>query len=208
MDISLLIVPFVLVLAFANGANDVSKAVATLVGSGVTNYRMAIAWGSTWTVVGACASGLMATAMVKTFSAGLLTPDVTPTPALAVAVLISAMAWVFAASRIGLPVSTTHALTGAIVGAGLAAFGGQGLIWPAIIKKIAFPLLLSPLLALTVSLLIHPAIRAVAACWEGACLCLMPASRALVTIDAKGITRTLFQVTGFGQPVVAVRGPV
>lgn len=32
----------------------------------------------------------------------------------------------------------------------------------------------------------------------------MPASRALVTVDAKGMTRTLFQANGFGQPVVAV----
>lgn len=33
-------------LAYANGANDVSKAIATLAGSGVTNYRRAIAWGA------------------------------------------------------------------------------------------------------------------------------------------------------------------
>ncbi len=199
-----LTVILVLVLAFVNGTNDVSKAIATLVGSGVTNYRTAIAWGSAWTVVGACASGLVATAMVNTFSSGLLLPDVVPPPGMALAVLVGAMGWVLASSRTGLPVSTTHALTGAILGAGLAAYGGQGLIWPAIIKNIALPLLLSPLMALTVSLLIHPAIHFLAGRWEGACLCLMPSARALVTVDAKGITRTLVQATGFGQPVVAV----
>ncbi|MEW6247967.1 MAG: inorganic phosphate transporter [Nitrospirota bacterium] len=204
MELSLVILPLVLALAFANGTNDVSKAIATLVGSGVTNYRTAIAWGSAWTVIGAGASGLMATAMVKTFSVGLLMPDVTPPPALAVAVLIGAMTWVLVSSRTGLPVSTTHALTGAIAGAGLAAFGSPGLVWPAVIEKIALPLLLSPFLALMISVLIHPAIRFLASRWEGACLCLMPASRALVTLDAKGMTRTLFQATGFGQPVVAV----
>lgn len=204
MELSLVILPLVLALAFANGMNDVSKAIATLVGSGVTDYRTAIAWGSAWTVVGAGASGLMAAAMVQTFSAGLFTPNVTPTPALAVAVLIGAIAWVLLASRTGLPVSTTHALTGAIVGAGLAAAGGQGVTWPAIIENIALPLLLSPFLALTISILIHPVIRVLADRWEGTCLCLMPASRALVTVDARGITRTLFQATGFGQPVIAV----
>ena len=35
-----------LALAFANGANDVSKGIATLVGSGVTSYRAAVTWGS------------------------------------------------------------------------------------------------------------------------------------------------------------------
>jgi len=108
------------------------------------------------------------------------------------------------ASRTGLPVSTTHALTGAIIGTGIVAFTGGGLIWPAIGKKIALPLLLSPLLALTISLLIHPAVRALARKWEGTCLCVMPASRALVAINAHGNTRTLIQTTSLGAPVVAV----
>lgn len=92
MDPPLALWLLVLALAFANGTNDVSKAIVTLVGSGVTNYRTAIAWGSVWTVIGACLSGLVATAMVKTFSAGLVTPDATPPPPLAKAVLIGAMA--------------------------------------------------------------------------------------------------------------------
>jgi PiT family inorganic phosphate transporter len=191
-------------LAFANGTNDVSKAIATLVGSGITNYRTAIVWGTVWTVFGACASGLIASAMVKTFSSGLIAPSTATPPTLALAVLTGAMIWVLIASRTGLPVSTTHALTGAIVGAGLAALAWDELIWSAIAKKIALPLLLSPPLALTISVLLHFALRTVAARWEGTCLCLLPASRALVTIDAKGRTRTLFQTTGLGQPVVAV----
>lgn len=194
----------VLALAYANGANDVSKAIATLVGSGVTSYRTAILWGTVWTMVGAGSSAFVASAMVKTFSSGLLQSAVGSPPALALSVLIGAMGWVLFASRTGLPVSTTHALTGAIVGAGLIALGGEGLVWPAIMGKIALPLLLSPVLALTVSLLIHPVIRQVAGRWEGACLCLMPRARALVTIDARGTTRTLFQTTAFGQPVTAV----
>ena len=204
MDVQLALFAFLLALAFANGTNDVSKAIATLVGSGITNYRAAILWGTLWTVLGACAASLLATAMVKTFSSGLIAPGIATPPALALAVLIGAMSWVLIASRTGLPVSTTHALTGGIVGAGLAAFSGDELVWSAIAKKIALPLLLSPPLALTLSVLLHPPLRRVAARWEGTCLCLLPASRALVTIDAKGMTRTLFQTTGLGQPVVAV----
>ena len=56
MDLSILTFFLILVLAFANGTNDVSKAIATLVGSGVTNYRTAIAWGTFWTMVGAAAA--------------------------------------------------------------------------------------------------------------------------------------------------------
>jgi PiT family inorganic phosphate transporter len=204
MEISLLAFALVFALAFANGANDVSKAIATLVGSGVTDYRSAIAWGTVWTVIGAGVAAFVASAMIKTFSHGLVQAGTIIEPAATLAVLTGAMAWILFASRTGLPVSTTHALTGAIVGTGFVAFAGEGLIWSAIGKKIALPLLLSPFLALTVSLLIHPAVHALARKWEGACLCVMPASRALVTIDARGSTRTLFQTTSFGSPVMAV----
>ena len=72
MDIHLLAFALIFALAFANGANDVSKAIATLVGSGITNYRSAIMWGTVWTMVGAAAAAFVASAMVKTFSHGLV----------------------------------------------------------------------------------------------------------------------------------------
>ena len=204
MDISLFALILVFALAFANGANDVSKAIATLVGSGVTNYRSAIVWGTVWTVAGAALAAFVAGSMINTFAHGLLQAGTTIEPAVTVAVSTGAMAWILFAARTGLPISTTHALIGAIVGTGLIAFAGEGLIWSAIGKKIALPLLVSPFLALTVSLLVHPAVRALARKWEGACLCVMPASRALVSIDARGSTRTLLQATSFGSPVMAV----
>ncbi|MBX3370913.1 MAG: inorganic phosphate transporter [Nitrospira sp.] len=204
MDVSIVAFVLLLALAFANGANDVSKAIATLVGSGVTGYRTAILWGTVWTVLGAVLSGVIATAMVKTFSQGLLAPGVSASPNLVVAVLVGAMLWVLVASRTGLPVSTTHALTGAIVGAGLIAFGREGLLWEGIGKKIVLPLILSPLLALALSLVLHPLTRRLAARWEGTCLCVMPTARALVMIDGQGATRTLFQTTTLGRPVMAI----
>jgi len=143
--------------------------------------------------------------MLKTFSSGLIQPGITAPPALAGAVLVGTIAWVLVASRTGMPVSTTHAMTGALVGAGLMAIGSDGLIWSGVTQKIALPLLLSPVLALSLSLVLHPVIRVIAGRWEGgACLCVMPASRALVSVDAHGNTRTLFQASTLGQPVVAV----
>ena len=204
MEISLLAFALAFGLAFANGTNDVSKAIATLVGSEVTNYRSAIVWGTVWTVVGAGLAAYVASAMIKTFSHGLVQTGTIIGPTVTLAVLTGAIAWILFASRTGLPVSTTHALTGAIVGTGLIAFAGEGLIWAAIGKKIALPLLLSPFLALTLSLLIHPAIRALAKKWEGACLCVIPASRALVAIDTNGGTKTLFQATSLNQPIMAI----
>jgi PiT family inorganic phosphate transporter len=204
MEFSDLTYLLILVLAFANGTNDVSKAIATLIGSGVTNYRSAIAWGTFWTMVGASAAVYVATAMVKTFGSGYIQPGLPIPSALAPSILSGAILWVLFASKLGLPVSTTHALTGSLVGAGLLAFGTDGLIWATVAKKIALPLLLSPFLSLVLSFLVHPFMRSVARHWEGICVCIMPSHRALVTINAQGRTRTLFQARGMGVPVTAV----
>ena len=204
MELSVLTYSLVLVLAFANGTNDVSKAIATLVGSGVTNYRTAIAWGTLWTIVGAAIAAFVATAMVKTFSSGLIQPGLAIPSVLAPAILSGALLWVLFASRTGLPVSTTHALIGSLLGAGLVAFGTDGLIWATVMKKIALPLLISPFLSFGLFFLVHPLIRSIAARWEGLCVCIMPTQRAIITIDAHGCTRTLFQAGGIGVPLAAV----
>jgi len=115
----LLIILLIFGLAYANGANDVSKSVATLVGSGVTNYRTAMAWGTVWTVIGAGTALFIARAMVETFSRGFIQQGSDMTPAGTLAVLAGAMIWVLLASQAGLPVSTTHISSSAIIGIGL-----------------------------------------------------------------------------------------
>ena len=204
MEFSLITCSLILLLAFANGTNDVSKAIATLVGSGVTTYRNAIAWGTLWTMAGAGAAAFVATAMVKTFSSGFLHADLLIPSALAPSILSGALLWVLLASKTGLPVSTTHALIGSLVGASLLAFGSHGLVWTTVSNKIALPLLLSPFLSLALSCVVHPLIGLVAGRWEGTCVCIMPSHRALVSIDAEGGTRTWFQAKSIGIPVAAV----
>jgi len=66
-------------LAAANGANDVSKGVATLAGAGVTRYRTAIMWGVTATFAGSMLSLLLAARITRLFSKGIVAA--TPTDA-------------------------------------------------------------------------------------------------------------------------------
>src|SRR5215469_1721153 len=102
--------------AYTNGANDVSKGIATLAGSGVSSYRRAILWGAFWTTCGSIAAFGFSRALVATFGKGLLAAGVTPMLPAAVATLIGAGVWVGLATRLGLPVSTTHAIVGSIAG--------------------------------------------------------------------------------------------
>ncbi len=147
MTISLLAIAAALLLAWANGANDVSKGIATLVGGRAAGYRTAVVWGVCWTGAGALVASVVAQAMVTTFGGGLLTPGTTASVAAGFATMLGAGLWVLLATRTSLPVSTTHAIVGSLVGAAVVAYGPAGVRWDAVVTKIALPLLLSPMVA-------------------------------------------------------------
>src|SRR3954462_836834 len=116
LGVALLATALGALIAFVNGANDVSKGIATLVGSGTTTYRRALAWAAVWTGFGAISGAWLAGAMVQTFGGGFLVAGTVPTFAAAVAAVSGASVWVLLATRIGAPVSTTHALLGSLAG--------------------------------------------------------------------------------------------
>jgi inorganic phosphate transporter, PiT family len=144
-EIALLVVT--LLLAYSNGANDNFKGVATLYGSGVLNYRQARLLSTVATVVGAFAAVLLAEALLKAFSGrGLVPTNVVNDPAFAASVALAAGLTVALATRIGMPISTTHALVGGLVGAGLLA-AGSALNLGALSQQFVAPLLLGPIIA-------------------------------------------------------------
>jgi inorganic phosphate transporter, PiT family len=149
-------------LAAANGANDVSKGVATLAGAGVTRYRTAIVWGTVTTLIGALLSIQLGRGMGKLFSKGIVAAA--PTSAFALAVLLGTFSWVALASLVRLPVSTTHAIVGSLVGAGLV-LAPSSVEWSGVRQKVVLPLLLSIAVAygvsLVLALVVHGATRLV-----------------------------------------------
>ncbi|MEP7175337.1 MAG: inorganic phosphate transporter [Gemmatimonadales bacterium] len=167
-----LLVALTLVLAYANGANDVSKGIATLVGSGVSDYRRAVGWGTLWTMAGGVCAMLITTGLIATFSGKGLLEGPDPGPGFLVAVACGAIGWLAIATWTGLPVSTTHALVGGLAGAGIAAVGVDGVLWGAVGRKAALPLALSPLISLALMALIFPLIRLAYRRFEGYCVCL------------------------------------
>lgn len=156
METLLLITGAALAVAFANGANDNFKGVATLYGSGTLSYSKALAWGTLTTLAGSLSAAVLSGALVTRFSGkGLVAEAIVADPAFLAAVAIGAALAVLAATRFGFPVSTTHALTGGLLGAGLVLAGPSQLSYGILASSFVLPLLLGPLLALLLAAALH-----------------------------------------------------
>jgi PiT family inorganic phosphate transporter len=149
-----------LFLAYSNGANDNFKGVATLFGSRTTSYRSAILWATVTTLTGSVCSVFLARGLVSAFSGHGLVPDaVAGTPSFALAVALGAGFTVMLATLTGFPISTTHALTGALAGAGLAAVGWQ-VHFSHLGQSFFLPLIASPVLSIAVAAPLYVVFRA------------------------------------------------
>lgn len=152
--LNVVLLVFVALLAFANGANDNCKGVATLVGFGAAKPRTALLWATATTALGSFFSFFVAGGMIKSFSTGLFAKGTPLDSPFYLAVLVGACGWILLATRVGLPVSTTHAITGALTGAGLVAFGASTFQWEFLGAKFAVPLAVSPVLSLATVFLV------------------------------------------------------
>ncbi|PKH49718.1 inorganic phosphate transporter [Tenacibaculum sp. Bg11-29] len=142
-------------LAYSNGANDNFKGVATLFGSGTTNYKKAINWATITTLSGSIAAIFLAEELVKNFSGKGLVPDeLIQTPIFAIAIALGAAITVFSATKIGMPISTTHSLVGALFGAGIMAVGSS-FNFHKLGNTFLIPLIVSPLMAAILSLITY-----------------------------------------------------
>lgn len=142
-----LLVLAALFVAFSNGANDNFKGFATVWGSDTLNYRQALTLATVATVAGSLVSLWLAEALVQQFSGkGLVSGAALNAPGFILSVALGTAATVFLATRLGFPVSTTHALIGGLLGAGWGQHGGV-IHLDKLASSFLLPLLLSPLLA-------------------------------------------------------------
>lgn len=168
MEIALILVA--LLLAFSNGANDNFKGFASVWGSATLDYRSALILSAIATFAGALAALFMAHGLVASFSGkGLVSAAALAAPGFMFAVACASALTIFSATRLGLPVSTTHALLGGLVGSGLGFIGEVN--WLPLAQYFALPLLLSPLLAAGLGAFVYSQVRRVPV--ETACLCVV-----------------------------------
>jgi PiT family inorganic phosphate transporter len=180
----IIIVGATLFVAYANGANDNFKGVATLFGSGTTDYRKALAWATITTLAGSVAAFFLATKLIPIFQGkGLVPLDLSESQPFVAAVVFGSALTVMLATKIGMPISTTHSLTGALFGSGLVAVG-LDLGFKALAIEFFMPLLISPLCAVAIATLGFPLLsRALqrAGLNQENCLCVEVGTPSMVT---------------------------
>jgi phosphate/sulfate permease len=137
--LTILVLVFGFFMAWNIGANDVANAMGTSVGSKALTFKKAVILAAIFEFLGAYLVGANVTNTVrkKIFDPALLTElytayDTEPAMILAcgmIAALMAAGTWLMIASYFGWPVSTTHAIVGAVVGFGCVALGASNIEW-------------------------------------------------------------------------------
>ncbi|MGR6466677.1 inorganic phosphate transporter [Rhizobium sp. PAMB 3182] len=128
------------------GANDVTNNVGPAVGSRAMSMTLALVVAAIFETAGALIAG---GDVVSTISKGIIDPSLIPTADMFIwammAALLSSALWVNLATWIGAPVSTTHAVVGGVMGAGIAASGFGTINWQSM-SAIAASWVISPFL--------------------------------------------------------------
>lgn len=142
------------------GANDVANAMGTSVGSKAVTLKQAIIIAAIFEFTGAV---LVGSHVADTLRKGLINVSLFEgSPQLLAVGMLSALLaagiWLFIATMFGLPVSTTHAIVGSVVGIGVASFGVEAVYWPKVFT-IATSWVISPLMGGTMAYLIFTILR-------------------------------------------------
>jgi len=132
-----------LLIAFAIGAND--ETFATVYGSKTLTLKEVLLLATIFAILGAL---ILGEAVSKTIGKGVL--NITVSDAITITVLVSTTIWLIISSAFGLPISTTHATIGSIIGIGLMGGGYFGLNWSSIIEM-GFWWILSPIIGYVVT---------------------------------------------------------
>ncbi len=138
----LVIVLTALVFDFTNGAHDSANAIATVVSTKVLSPKVAVLMAAVLNLAGA----FIGIKVAHTIGSGIVNADmVKGCQALTLAALMGAILWNLLTWYLGLPSSSSHALIGGLMGAGLMYGGTSALNFVSIFKKILIPLIVSPL---------------------------------------------------------------
>ena len=155
MTFEVLVVLILVALAFdfMNGFHDAANSIATVVSTGVLRPLYAVGWAAAFNFI---AYFIFETKVAATIGKGIIDPGVVDHYVIFGA-LIGAIAWNLITWYYGIPSSSSHALIGGLVGAGVAKAGTQPLVLAGLAKIIAF-IFVAPLMGMLLSAMLMIAV--------------------------------------------------
>ncbi|MEP6830877.1 MAG: inorganic phosphate transporter, partial [Rhizomicrobium sp.] len=138
-----------LIFDFLNGLHDAANSIATIVSTRVLSPRYAVAWAAFFNFIAFMVFGLHVAATIGTgiVASGIITDQVV------FAALMGAIIWNIVTWLAGIPSSSSHALIGGLVGAGVCAGGLNAVVWSGLGKTVA-AIVLSPASGFVLALLL------------------------------------------------------
>src|SRR5690349_12179278 len=153
MDGAFLLLAFLIVIAllfdFLNGLHDAANSIATIVSTRVLPARYAVFWAAFFNFIAFLFFGLH---VAQTLGTGIVEPSLVDAR-VTFAALSGAIVWNLVTWLFGIPSSSSHALVGGLVGAGVAKAGIGAVVWSGL-SKTAAAIVLSPLAGFVLALLL------------------------------------------------------
>lgn len=144
-DFALVAIVVVIALGFdfTNGFHDTANAIATSISTHALSPRVAVILSAVMNFVGA----FVTLKVAATIGSGVIDPKHHQiTLVMIMSALIGAIAWNLITWYFGLPSSSSHALIGGLIGAGIVGLGLSAISWNSVLSKMIVPLVLSPII--------------------------------------------------------------
>ncbi len=132
---------------FLNGLHDAANSIATIVSTRVLRPQYAVAWAAFFNFIAFAVFGLH---VAETIGTGIIHPEVINAQVI-FAALIGAIVWNLVTWALGLPSSSSHALIGGLLGAGIAKAGIGVAVWSGLTKTL-LAIVLSPFVGFLLAL--------------------------------------------------------
>jgi inorganic phosphate transporter, PiT family len=151
ISLPVLIALIVVALAFdfLNGLHDAANSIATIVSTRVLRPRYAVAWAAFFNFIAFLFFGLH---VAQTVGVGIVAADVVDAR-IVFGALMGAIAWNLITWWAGIPSSSSHALIGGLIGAGVSKAGSGAVVWAGVLKT-GSAIVLSPLTGFFLALLL------------------------------------------------------
>jgi PiT family inorganic phosphate transporter len=141
------VVALALLFDFSNGFHDAANSIATVVATRAMSPLKAVWFSALFNFLAFFFVGTaVANTVAKTVKSGSISVSVI------FAGLLAALVWNYVTWFVGMPSSSSHAIIGGLVGAGIAAGGLDAIAWSSV-QKVVFAIVLSPLVAFSVAAL-------------------------------------------------------